>query len=57
MDDECVCKCVCSPEQTHDDGAGEQSDERQAVAQRGQDPHDSVENQLDTQNTGKANSL
>lgn len=39
----------CLPEQADDGGAGEQSDEGQAVAQGGQDPHHPVEDQLDTQ--------
>lgn len=52
------CECVsggqtsvCLPEQTDDDGAGEQSDERQAVTQSGQYPHHPVEDQLRTQKT------
>lgn len=32
-----------SPEETHDEGAGEQSDEGQAVTQRGQNLHHPVE--------------
>lgn len=40
---------VCLPEQTDDDGAGEQRDEGQAVAQSGQYLHHFVEDQLDTQ--------
>lgn len=50
-----MCVCVCLPEQTHDDGAAEQSDEGQAVAQSGQYFHHPVENQLctHTTNTGK----
>ena len=35
---------VCLPEQTDDDGAGEQSDEGQAVTQRGQNLYHPVEN-------------
>lgn len=41
-----MCVCVCLPEQTDDGGAGEQSDEGQAVAQSGQYPHHPVEDQL-----------
>lgn len=39
---------VCLPEQTDDDGAGEQSDERQAVAQSGQYLNHPVKDQLHT---------
>lgn len=39
---------MCLPEQTDDDGAGEQSDERQAVAQSGQYLHHPVKDQLHT---------
>lgn len=49
------CECVsggqtsvCLPEQTDDDGAGEQSYERQAVAQSGQYLHHPVKDQLHT---------
>lgn len=44
----CICVCVCVPEQTDERGAGEQCDERQAVAHSGQDTHHFVEDQLDT---------
>lgn len=37
------------PEQRDDDGAAEQGDEGQTVAQGGQDSHHPVENQLETQ--------
>lgn len=40
--------CVRLPEQTDDDGAGEQRDERQTVAQSRQNLHSPVEDQLDT---------
>lgn len=39
---------ACSPEDRHDEGAGEQSDEGEAVTQRGQNPHHPVEEQLHT---------
>jgi len=47
-----LCVRLRLPEQTHDDGAGEQRDERQAVTQSGQNLHHFVEDQLDT-NTEK----
>lgn len=34
---------LCLPEQPDDDGTGEQRDEGQTVAQRGQNPHHPVE--------------
>lgn len=40
--------CACLPEETHDEGAGEQGDEGQAVTQRGQNLHHPVEEQLHT---------
>lgn len=39
---------ACLPEETHDEGAGEQSDEGEAVTHRGQNPHRLVEEQLHT---------
>lgn len=40
--------CARLPEETHDEGAGEQGDEGQAVTQRGQNLHHPVEEQLHT---------
>lgn len=42
----CVNDANDLPEGTDDDGAGEQSNERQAVTQSGQDLHHFVEDQL-----------
>lgn len=42
----CVSDVNDLPERTHDDGAGEQSDERQAVTQSRQNLHHFVEDQL-----------